>query len=85
MQRNRLAETLDTLKALERLELGLAGLYELCGGPAGSEPEFWTTLAQEERRHAEAIRRMAAIVAERPERFEPSRAFQLPSIRTFRA
>ncbi len=85
MQRHDLAGTLDTLRALERLERALATFYGLCGDPAASEPEFWATLAGEEGGHAEAIRRMAAMLAERPERFEPNRAFRVAAIQTFRA
>jgi len=83
LQRNGLAGTLETLKVLERLEIALASFYGLCGEPAANGPEFWATLAREERQHAETIRRMAAILAERPERFEPNRAFHVTAIQTF--
>ena len=85
MQRNDLARTLETFKELECLELALAAFYGLCGDPAASESDFWAALAREERGHADAIRRMAAILAERPDRFEPSRMFHLTAIHTFRA
>lgn len=71
------------MKALERLELALAGFYGLCGESVANGPEFWATLAQEERQHAETIRRMAAILTERPDRFETSRVFHLTAIQTF--
>jgi hypothetical protein len=83
MQPHVFAGTLDTLKALERLELAVASFYGLCGEPAGNGPEFWAVLAQEERGHAETIRRLAAILAERPDRFQPNRAFHVTAIQTF--
>jgi len=83
VQRNRLAETMETLKALERFELALASFYGFCGEPAGNGPEFWAALAREECRHAEAIRGMATILAERPDRFEPNRAFHVTAFQTF--
>lgn len=83
MQRHELVGTLATMKALERLELALAGFYGLCGESAADGSEFWATLAQEERQHAEAIHRMAAILTERPDRFAKNRAFQLTAIQTF--
>jgi len=80
VQRNGLAETLETLKLLERLELALASFYGLCGEPAANGPEFWATLAREERQHAETLRRMSVILAQRPERFEPNRAVHVAPI-----
>ena len=85
MQRYELAGTLEMLKAQERLELALARFYSLCDEPAATGPEFWATLAREEGRHAEAIRRMAAMLAERPDRFEPNRRFHGTAIHTFLA
>lgn len=85
MQRYELAGTLEMLKAQERLELALARFYSLCDEPAAAGPEFWATLAREEGRHAEAIRRMEAMLAERPDRFEPNRRFHVTAIQTFLA
>ena len=54
----------------------MANSYGLCGEPAGNGPEFWAALAQEERGHAETIRRLAAILAERLRTGEISRSDQ---------
>jgi hypothetical protein len=85
VQRHELAETLETMKVLEHLELALASFYGLCGESAANGLHFWATLAREERQHAETIRRIAAILAERPDRFEPNRTFHVTAIQTFRA
>lgn len=85
MQRHDLTGTLEALKELERLELALEAFYGLCGEPEASQSEFWAALAREERGHAAAIRRMAIVLAERPDRFEPNRTFHVTAIQTFRA
>ncbi len=83
MERHTIAGTQETLKALERLELSMASFYGLCAERTATGQEFWAALAREEDGHAAAVRRMAAILAERPDRFEPNRAFQVPAVRTF--
>jgi rubrerythrin len=83
VERNTSVGTQETLRVLERLELSVASFYGLCAERTANGSEFWATLAREEVGHAAAVRRTAAILAERPDRFEPSRAFQLPAIQTF--
>ena len=83
MDRRTVAGTHETLRELERLELALARFYNLCAERTANGPEFWAALARQEDGHAAAVRRMAGILAERPDRFEPNRAFQVPAIQTF--
>jgi hypothetical protein len=77
------ARILETLKVLSRVERAMAGFYALCAEAGGPSHEFWLGLEREEHRHVGAIRRMAELVAERPDQFEPNRAFHAPAVQTF--
>jgi hypothetical protein len=85
MNRASLALTLDTLDVLAGLERAMASFYRVCAEAPGDSRDFWVDIEQEEMRHAQHLRRMAEIVVERPDRFEPNRAFSAVAIRTFMA
>lgn len=73
---------LSVLDAMIQNELALAELYQACSEKSAEEAAFWGGLAEMERRHAEAIRKISEIVRERPGRFEVGRSFNLPALGT---
>lgn len=77
------ARILETFKVLSRVERAMAGFYGLCAETGGPSREFWQGLEQEEQRHVAAVQRMAELVAERPDQFEPDRTFRAPAVQTF--
>ncbi len=83
MRTSDLSSTLDALTLMVKAEESMAEFYRTCAQLRREGTGPWQDLEREERQHAEHAARMATIVAERPERFEPLRAFKPVAIRTF--
>ena len=73
---------IETLKTMARVERTIATLYSLCAEGTEESRAFWRHLVQEELGHAAAVQRMADIVAERPDQFQPNRAFTVAAVHT---
>jgi hypothetical protein len=73
MDDEELGRALETLGSLGAHELALAELYATYGRVWADDGPLWSELAISERSHAESVRSLARIVAERPEAFSPAR------------
>ncbi len=83
MRREDLSATLDAAKLMAEAEGAMAEFYQTCAQVPSKVPTPWVELEREERQHLDRVTRMAAIIAERPEQFEPLRSFKPVAIRTF--
>ncbi len=79
----------ENLKAVEsaldmmmKLELAMADLYRACSEVFLVHREFWTEMHAAENKHAAHLKRVKAMLAERPGRFELGRPFKLGAIQT---
>lgn len=73
---------LATLKLMEETEILIAEFYEACGDKWKEDSQFWLSLAAEERRHAEYIRKITEMIKGRMEKFEFYRPFNPAAIKT---
>jgi hypothetical protein len=73
----------ETLEAMREAELAVAELYEACAETWPQDPPCWKELSAEERRHAENLSKMSALLAARPDVFSPGRPFRAAAVRTF--
>jgi hypothetical protein len=64
------------------LEETMAAFYQACGSLATAEAPSWRELELAERRHMEQVQRLAAMVTERPARFEQNPAFKAAALRS---
>ena len=82
MQGADLAGTLEVLHLMLDLEQAIGKVYRVCGEMAAPDRAFWQELEHAEQRHAENIRRLQAILRERPSRFARNRSFTATALRT---
>ena len=76
-------DIINNLKLLAEAETNISVFYNLCALAAGPEADLWAHIAAEELGHAENLKRMAALVAEKPELYAPGYSFKPASIRLF--
>ena len=74
-----LFEIMKIMAATERL---IGDFYRACAEKWEEDRPFWSHIAEEEEQHARYIERMAAIIAEKPERFEIGRPFSQAAAQT---
>ena len=73
---------LDVLSYLEKTENAIAEFYRTCSETWVNEREFWSSIEEEERKHAENIQKMSEIISKKPERFEKGRPFNIMAVQT---
>jgi hypothetical protein len=78
-------DVLPVLQEMQKLELGLAALYQACGERFSEDQEFWFAIQKQEERHAQIIERLAGLIAAHPELFRAGRAFNATAIKTILA
>ena len=82
MKAGNLDNILHVLQYMAQLELALAEFYEACAQTWEEDEDFWSRLGQQERQHAQNIRKMAEIISEKYEFFESFRPFNPAAVRT---
>jgi hypothetical protein len=56
-------------------ELLISDLYQTCAEIWEQDGAFWSALVEEEKKHAMNMKKMAKIIADKPERFDMGRPF----------
>ena len=83
MEQDQLKTVLDILKTIKELELAAAEFYRTCAEIWIIEKDFWMSMEESERKHAQHIDRMIKISSEKPEKFKLGRSFKRPAVETF--
>src|SRR5512137_151046 len=73
-------EILKILSLMSDLEFRVSELYAECAGQYAANGNFWGELSRAEVSHGEAVRKMAALYAEKPEEYRVARPFTAVSI-----
>lgn len=63
-------------------ELLISDLYQTCAEIWEQDGAFWSALVEEEKKHAMNMKKMAKIIADKPERFDMGRPFNQIAIKT---
>jgi rubrerythrin len=82
MMRSDLDGVLETIGEMEKLELAAAKFYRACAGVWLGHKALWESLIEEEAGHTNNLKRMAELVAAKPELFQRFRPFNVKSVQT---
>lgn len=77
------ANVLQILESIGRLEVTMAEFYATCAEVWTADSSFWQSLQEEEHQHSQNIEKMAAIITRRQDHFELNRTFNPTAINTF--
>lgn len=83
MSINGLQNILQVLTAFEKAELIMAGFYGVCAGKWPETKKFWRDIQSDEINHARTIKKLAAMINSKPDRFQAGRPFNPVAINTF--
>lgn len=77
-----LQSIVEILQLMVETELAIEEFYNTCARTWKEDAEFWSTIADEEKKHAENITRMKEILLIKPVHFEKNRPFNPAAIKT---
>ena len=77
------ANTLEVMGVLTKLELAVAHFYAACAKAYPEDRELWEGLEDQEQLHAAHLERMGQILSERPADFDRNRSFNGAAVQTF--
>ncbi len=77
-----LQSIVKALQLMVEIELAMEEFYNTCAYTWKEDAEFWSSIADEEKKHAENITRMKEILLNKPDRFEKNRLFNPAAIKT---
>jgi len=81
-QSDELRSLITVLELMAETELAIAELYNTCAHVCQEDAEFWSSIAQEEKKHADNIHRIKELILQKPECFQKGRAFNPVAIKT---
>jgi Domain of unknown function (DUF4388) len=83
MPETSLEDVLDTMDVMVEAENAAAQFYRTCAKKYAEDAQVWTSLAEEELVHAEALSKLSKLVRKKPHRFEPGNLSSLAVLRDF--
>jgi hypothetical protein len=78
-----LKDVLVNLEFLADAEAQISKFYRQCAKSMATEEALWNSLADQETRHSEIVRRMHNLIASEPKLYSPGLSFSTVSIRMF--
>ncbi len=74
---------LNLLEVLMEAELAVSEFYGACADTWDEDKDFWLHLVGEEKKHAENIKKMGAIISRMPDQFTAGRPITPIAVKTF--
>lgn len=75
-------KTLELLSEISKLENTIAEFYTVCSQVFADTSDMWTTLSEEEKKHANYIKEIMQAVEKEPKKFNSNRKFTIETVRT---
>ena len=78
-----LEDVLTNLEYLADAEAQISVFYKLCGVAMTKEQNLWNSLSDQELRHADTVKKMIAMIKQKPKLYKPGISFSTMTIRLF--